>query len=64
MQEGARAEIEARIKEIEEAVKIIQEGKAKRIYLSFGRDVMIEVDRDYALEHLERRLLALKAALK
>ena len=62
--QDAKTEIETRIRELEEAIKIIQEGKAKRVYLSFGRDVMIEVDRDYALEHLERRLLALKAALK
>ncbi|MEB3778658.1 MAG: hypothetical protein GSR85_00275 [Desulfurococcales archaeon] len=58
-----KAEIETRIREIEEAIRIIREGKAKRIYLNFGRDVMIEVDKDYALEHLERRLLALRAAL-
>ncbi len=52
------------LEEMEEARKLIEEGRASRIYLKFGGEVMVEVDRDYALEYIERRILALKAAIK
>ncbi|MCE4603294.1 MAG: hypothetical protein F7B18_08940 [Desulfurococcales archaeon] len=64
MQPPTRMELEARLREMEEARKLIEEGRASRIYLKFGGEVMVEVDRDYALEYIERRILALKAAIK
>ncbi|MEB3861826.1 MAG: hypothetical protein GSR84_06365 [Desulfurococcales archaeon] len=64
MQAPTKMELEARLREMEEARKLIEEGRASRIYLKFGDEVMVEVDRDYALEYIERRILALKAALR
>lgn len=60
----ARMELEARLREMEEAKRILEEGRASRVFLRFGGEVMIEVDRDYALEYIERRVLALRAALR
>ncbi|MEB3773428.1 MAG: hypothetical protein GSR86_00690 [Desulfurococcales archaeon] len=57
-------ELELRLKELEEALKLINEGRAKRFFLSFGGSVFIEVDEEYAREYIERRILALKAAGK
>ncbi len=45
-----------RIKELEEALKLIRSEKIRRIYLRFSGDILIEVTRDEAIEYLEKEI--------
>jgi chaperonin cofactor prefoldin len=50
----------AEIRELEEAARIIREGRAKTVYLAMGK-LFIEVSREEALEYVERRIAALRS---
>jgi len=57
------AELEAALAELEEAETLLQRG-AKKAYIGFAGGICIEVDRDEALELIEKRKRAIKALIE
>ncbi len=58
------AEVEAMLAELEEAETLLQKLGSRRAYVGFAGGIYIEVDRDEALEMIERRKRALRALLE
>jgi len=57
-------DIEEEVREIREAIRLIESGEAREIFLVFGGRVYIEAGREEALKILGRRLEALEAWLR
>jgi len=58
------AEIEAALAELEEAEELIRKGTASRVYIGFSGGIMLEVEKDEALEYIAARKARLRALLE
>ncbi len=56
--------LEDEVREVREAIRLIESGEAREIFLVFGGKVYIEAEREEALHYLRRRLEALEAWLR
>ena len=45
-----------KIRELEEALKLVKSKKIRRIYLRFSGDILIEITKDEAIEYLEKEI--------
>ncbi len=56
--------LEDLVREIEKAISLLESGEVSEVFLGFGKDFYIEVDRETALEILKNRLEKLRLTLR
>ena len=59
-----KAELEASLKELEEAERLINKINSERAYIGLAGNLMIEVSKDEAIEYIRRRKETIMLLLK